>query len=120
MMAMSMSMAVSPIRCPSIMCATASIIVVAVDVTGRPRPPVRLHHSNMELAIGSLLIMFHQVAELRRRLTPPDIYVAPPLLAFSGGDFFQLKELFAAAQPAKDQLKRELDSIITKRLTASN
>lgn len=95
-------------------------LVVAVDVTGRPRPPVRLHHSNMELAIGSLLIMFHQVAELRRRLTPPDIYVAPPLLAFSGGDFFKLKELFAAAQPAKDQLKRELDGIITKRLTVSN
>jgi NTE family protein len=95
-------------------------LVVAIDVTGRPRPPVRLHHSNMELAIGSLLIMFHQVAELRRKLTPPDIYVAPPLLAFSGGDFFKLKELFVAAQPAKDQLKRELDSIVTKRLTASS
>jgi NTE family protein len=92
--------------------------VVAIDVTGRPPPPVRLHHSNMELAIGSLLIMFHQLAELRRKVKPPDIYVAPPLIAFSWGDFFKLKELFAAAQPAKDQLKRELDSLITKRLTA--
>ena len=94
-------------------------IVVAIDVSGRPRPPVRLHHSNMELAVGSLLIMFHQVAELRRRVSPPDIYIEPSLLAFSGGDFFKLKELFAAAQPSKEMLKRELDSYLTKRLTAA-
>lgn len=94
-------------------------LVVAVDVTGRPRPPVRLHHSNMELAIGSILIMFHQVAELRRNVSPPDIYVAPSLLAFSGGDFFKLKELFAAAQPSKEMLKRELDLYLTRRLTVS-
>ncbi|MGH6908013.1 MAG: patatin-like phospholipase family protein, partial [Aestuariivirga sp.] len=49
-------------------------ITVAIDVTGRPRPPARKHHSNTELAIGSLLIMFHQVAELRRAADPPDIY----------------------------------------------
>lgn len=87
-------------------------IVVAVDVTGRPRPPVRPNHSNMELAVGSLLIMFHQVAQLRRAASPPDIYVSPSLEAFSGGDFFRLKEMLDAAQPAKDALKRELESRI--------
>lgn len=87
-----------------------SDIIVAIDVTGRPRPPARKHHSNMELAVGSLLIMFHQVANLRRAVAPPDIYVEPALIDFSGGDFFKLKEMFKAAQPAKDQLKRELET----------
>ena len=92
-------------------------IVVAVDVTGRPRPPASQHYSNMELAIGSLLIMFHQVARLRRTISPPDIYVEPALLDFSGGDFFKPKEMFEAAQPAKELLKRELDSRVNQWLS---
>jgi NTE family protein len=87
-------------------------IVVAIDVTGRPRPPAKMHRSNMELAIGSLLIMFRQVAMLRRIHSPPDIYVEPALLDFSGGDFFKPKEMFEAARPAKDYLKRELEKLI--------
>jgi NTE family protein len=84
-------------------------IVIAIDVTGRPRPPARAHMSNIELAIGSLLIMFHQVAELRRAISPPDVYIEPLEGDFSGIDFFRLKEMLDAAQPAKDKLKRALD-----------
>lgn len=84
-------------------------IIVAIDVTGRPRPPVRMHHSNRELAVSSLLIMFHQVAKLRRAANPPDIYIEPAIAGFRGVDFFKLNELFEAAQPAKEQLKRALD-----------
>jgi NTE family protein len=83
--------------------------VVAIDVTGRPRPPLRAHHSNRELAIGSLLIMFRQVAELRRALAPPEIYIEPQLDAFKATDFFRVKEIWKAAEPAKDQLKRALE-----------
>lgn len=89
-----------------------SDIVVAIDVTGRPRPPARDHHSNMELAVGSLLIMFHQVAKLRRSAAPPDIYIEPSVQAFSAGDFFKVKEMFEAAQVSKDQLKRQLEKRI--------
>lgn len=84
-------------------------IIVAIDVTGRPRPPVRGHHSNRELAVSSLLIMYHQVAKLRRAANPPDIYIEPATADFRGVDFFKLNELFEASQPAKEQLKRALD-----------
>lgn len=84
-------------------------IVVAIDVTGVARPPVRAHHTNRELAVGALFIMFHQVAELRRTLSPPDIYIEPAVRGFRGNDFFKLQELFEASQAAKDQLKRELE-----------
>lgn len=90
-----------------------SDIVVAVDVTGRPREANGAQRSNMELAVGSLLILFNQVASLRRMTSPPDIYIRPAIDSFSGGDFFRIREVIEQAQPAKEQLKRELDARLT-------
>jgi NTE family protein len=83
--------------------------VVAIDVTGKPRPSRRKHHSNTELAIGSMLIMFHQIAQLRRAVSPPDIYIEPPVGSFSALEFFRAKEMMTAAAKSKDQLKRALE-----------
>jgi NTE family protein len=88
-------------------------VVVAVDVTGRPKPVKRAHPTNIELAVGSLLIMFHELAKLRRAQSPPDIYIDPSVDHFGAGDFFKVKEIFAAAEPSKDQLKRALELRIT-------
>ena len=87
-------------------------IVVAVDVTGRPRAANGTNRSNIELAVGSLLILFHQVAGLRRTIRPPDIYIRPAIDAFAGGDFFRIREVLEQAGTAKDQLKRELEKRI--------
>jgi NTE family protein len=87
-------------------------IVVAVDVTGRPRAANGANRSNIELAVGSLLILFHQVAGLRRSISPPDIYIRPAIDSISGGDFFRVREVMEQAAPAKDQLKRELEKRI--------
>jgi NTE family protein len=86
-----------------------SDIVVAVDVTGKPRPSGRVHATNIELAVGSMLIMFHQIAELRRAAAPPEIYIEPPVHQFAGSDYFRAAEMFAATAPAKEQLKRALE-----------
>ena len=87
-------------------------IVVAVDVTGRPRAANGANRSNIDLAVGSLLILFHQVAGLRRTISPPDIYIRPDIDAFWGGDFFRVREVMEQARTAKDQLKRELEKRI--------
>ena len=84
-------------------------LVVAVDVTGKPKTISRAHPSNIEIAVGSLLIMFNELAELRRAQTPPDIYISPEINGFGPGDFFKVKEIFAASEKSKDQLKRELE-----------
>lgn len=84
-------------------------IVVAVDVTGRAAPLRHPHHSNLEVAIGSLLIMFHQIADLRHAANPPDIYIEPSLDEFGAMDFFKPKEMWKACEPAKDKLKRALE-----------
>ena len=91
-----------------------SDIVVAIDVTGRPKPPAKKYRSNMELAVGSLLIMFHQVAMLKRATQQPDIHIEPQLNDFSAGDFFRLSDLLKAAQPAKDKLKHELEKRLNR------
>jgi NTE family protein len=94
-------------------------IVVAVDVTGRPRPLSSGNAGNMELAFGSLLILFNKLAESRRALAPPDIYITPDVEQFGPGDFFRAKDIFAAAEPAKDNLKRLLDKQINAQLIAA-
>jgi NTE family protein len=94
-------------------------IVVAVDVTGRPRPLSSNKPSNMEIAFGSLLIMFNQLAESRRAQAPPDIYITPSVDQFGPGDFFRVPEIFAAAESAKEQLKRLLDKQVNAQLIAA-
>jgi NTE family protein len=89
-------------------------LVVAIDVTGRPRSTGRIHPTNRELALGSMFIMFHQIARLRRSSSPPDIYVEPPIDQFKGSHFFRSQELFDAAEPAKEWLKRSLETRIRR------
>lgn len=84
-------------------------IVVAIDVTGKPKHSGRKHPNNMELAIGSILIMFNQIAQLRRINSPPDIYIMPEVDNFGSGEFFKLREIFEAASASKDKLKRALE-----------
>lgn len=88
-------------------------IVVAIDVTGKPKALTNGTATNMELAVGSLLIMFHQLAESRRALSPPDIYIRPSVDAFAAGDFFRIKDILQEAIPAKDELKRKLEKVLS-------
>jgi NTE family protein len=89
-------------------------IVVAIDVTGKPKALLRKHPSNMELAVGSMLIMFNQLAELRRAAAPPDIYIRPEVERFGSGEFFKPREIFEAASLSKDKLKRSLELRINR------
>ncbi|MGB3142121.1 MAG: patatin-like phospholipase family protein, partial [Aestuariivirga sp.] len=84
-------------------------IVVAIDVTGKPKALARAHPSNMELAVGSMLIMFNQLADLRRAVSPPDIYIRPEVEGFGTREFFKPREIFEAATASKDKLKRALE-----------
>ena len=83
--------------------------VVAIDVTGRPRAPQSRNPSNMELAMGASLIMFRELAELRRKIDPPEIYLSPKVDEFGAADFFRVREILQAAEASKDELKRALE-----------
>jgi NTE family protein len=85
-----------------------SDFVVAIDVTGKPRPVLGRNPSNIELAFGASIIMSREIAELRRRIDPPEIYLSPKVDGFGAADFFRVREILQAAEPAKDILKRAL------------
>ncbi len=87
-------------------------IVIAIDVTGKPKPITSKTPGNLETAIGSLFIMFNQLAATRRALNPPDVYIVPQVDQFTTGDFFNAKAIMQAAEPAKDELKRKLEKIL--------
>ncbi|MDP8996383.1 MAG: patatin-like phospholipase family protein [Pseudomonadota bacterium] len=83
--------------------------VVAIDVTGRPRATGTRNPSNLELAIGSVLIMTRELAEQRRKHLPPEIYISPAVEDFGAADFFRVREILQAAEATKDELKRALE-----------
>ncbi len=85
---------------------------IAIDVTGRPRAINGKHPSNIATAVGSLLIMFHQIADLRRAAGPPDIYIEPDMTKIGPADFFKVTDIFAAAENAKQQLAAELSGFV--------
>jgi NTE family protein len=87
-------------------------LVVAIDVTGKPRSARDGKLSNLEIAVGSMLIMFSQLAELRRAANPPDIYIMPDIDRFGTGEFFRVQEILQAGDACKEQLKRKLSRMI--------
>jgi NTE family protein len=64
------------------------------------------------MAIGSLLIMFNRMAELKRALSPPDVYLVPKVDQFGGTEFFRVREILAAAEPAKEDLHRRMERLV--------
>ncbi|MEM7429915.1 MAG: patatin-like phospholipase family protein [Pseudomonadota bacterium] len=84
-------------------------LVVAVDVIGGRVPEEENETaSNFQLALRSLYLMQHQIAELRRREVDPQILIRPAIDHIRAGEFFKVREIMAAAKPAKEELKRKL------------
>jgi NTE family protein len=89
-------------------------ITVAVDVIAGPVPRSARGPSNFDLALGASQILMRQIAKLKRDRRPPDIYIEPLLDRFRVLEFFRAQEILAAAAPAKDELKRQLETHLAK------
>jgi len=90
-------------------------IVIAVDVTGKPVPSSRRKRPGLtDLAFGATQIMQRQITRLMRESSPPDIYIKPAIDHFKAYDFFKIKDILAAAEPAREELKRQLGERLQK------
>lgn len=92
----------------------ASDVVVAIDVIGGPVPRRPKGPTNFDLALGGSQILMRQIARLKRERSAPDIYIEPLLDRFRVLEFFRADEILAAAAPAKDDLKRQLEAQLAK------
>jgi NTE family protein len=82
-------------------------LTVAIDVTGGP-VAVGRNPRNRELWFGAAQIMQRQIVALRSLEHPPDILIEPAVDEFRVLEFFKVKAILEAAQPAKERLKRKL------------
>ena len=84
-------------------------ITVAVDVTGDPqrRPGARVP-GTVEAVTGATQLLFHSITREKLKSIAPDIFIRPKVGGYSALDYFKINEILAAAQSAKDDLKRQL------------
>lgn len=95
---------------------TEAAITIGVDVTGAPQPRVggKLPGS-LETWIGAMQITFRSIVREKLRTDAPDIMIRPNVGGFAALDFYKFREIFAASEPAKDELKRALEAALKAR-----
>ena len=87
---------------------------VAIDVTGSPRRRAgKSVPRTLDAITGSTQILFHSITREKLKTSAPDILIRPGVGAFGSMDYFKIEEILAAANPAKEDLKRELYKILT-------
>jgi NTE family protein len=88
--------------------------VIAVEVTGHPSGLRRggRKPGQTELALGATQIMQLKIAELKRRLSPPELWVDPPLNAYRAYDFLKSREILERADSMRDDIRRRLVALI--------
>lgn len=91
-----------------------SDVTVAVDVTGQTDlggAPKELP-STLDAWVGCTQILFHAVMREKLERRAPQILMRPSVGTFGTMDFTKIKDIFAAAAPAKDELKQRLERAI--------
>jgi NTE family protein len=88
-------------------------IVVAVDVTFGGRMRVRRMPTPFGAMFGTAQIMQGAITAQKIKIRPPDILLRPPVQCFSVLDFLRAGQILHAAEVAKDDLKRALNSRVS-------
>jgi NTE family protein len=90
-------------------------LTVAVDVTGLPRrrPGGKLPRT-LDAVAGSTQILFHSITREKLKAAAPHILIRPGVGGFGAMDYFKIDSILAAAQPAKEDLKRKLSQMLAK------
>jgi NTE family protein len=88
-------------------------ITIAVDVTGassgsgkRPQPTV------LAALVSATQILQRSIVREKLKARQPDIYIDVDVFDLYGLEFHRFKDVLASAQPAKDQLRRQLERVL--------
>ena len=88
-------------------------ITIAIDVAGAGREPnTRGVPSAFEALVASSQILQCSIVREKLKSAQPDIYVDVDVDKFHALEFHRFREILAAAAPAKDALKRQLEKIL--------
>lgn len=88
-------------------------ITVAIDVSGAKRVPEdKAPPTAMEAIVASSQILQHSIVREKLKWLQPDIYINVAVDAFHVLDFRKLDRILAAAEPAKEALRRQLKRVL--------
>jgi NTE family protein len=89
-------------------------IIVAIDVTGAPIPdPKRASPTAFEALFASAFLFENTIVKEKLKASTPDILINAGTSNFQVLDFLKVDDILAAAQPAKERLKAQLDRILS-------
>ena len=66
----------------------------------------------IEMLTGATQIALHTIAQNKLVHMRPDLLITPDVQDFDSMDFYKTKEILAAAEPAKEVVKRGLDQLL--------
>jgi NTE family protein len=88
-------------------------ITLAVDVSGAPTmPSKRPHPSAFAVLMSSTQILQRSIVREKLKVQQPDIYIDVEVDEFYVLDFHRYEQILAAAEPAKEQLRRQLARVL--------
>ena len=95
----------------------AAEITVAIDVTGASSGPGRrLQPSAIAALVSASQILQRSIVREKLKTRQPDIYIDVDVDEFHVLEFHRFKEVLIAARPAKEQLLRQLERVLTSQI----
>ncbi|RUP08155.1 patatin-like phospholipase family protein [Hyphomicrobium sp.] len=89
-------------------------IVVAIDVSGSPVADAKRVAPTAFAALFSSAFLFeHTIVKEKLRAKQPDIFIRAGTSNFQVLDFLKCDDILAAAQPAKERLKQQLQRVLS-------
>ena len=89
-------------------------LVVAIDVSGTPMPnPKRDYPSALEALFASAFLFERSIVREKLKSAQPDILIHAGTGQFQALEFLKYAEIFAAAEPAKERLKAQLEKVLS-------
>lgn len=88
-------------------------IIIAIDVSGAPVPdPRRPYPSAIDALIASAFLFERTIVREKLKSQQPDILVPSGTSRFQMMDLLKVNEIMAAAEPAKERLKAQLQRVL--------
>jgi NTE family protein len=88
-------------------------VIVAIDVAGAPVPSDKRNHPTAaEALFASSFIFERSLIKEKLRSSKPDIYIDGGTSHFQALDFLKVRDILAAAEPAKARLKLQLQRVL--------
>ncbi len=88
-------------------------VTIAIDVTGTMLTRTHVKPSFFDSIFRTVRIMGHAITEEKLKRQQPDIHIRPDLTNIRTLEFGKYEEIYRQAAPAKEQLKRKLEGILS-------